>query len=204
MVGPPRPFPAALRLVHLVDVAHAGDGDRLDALLLGGVTALWLRDPTASGRALYDAAGALLLRCRRLGAALLVGDRVDVALAVGADGVALGHRGVPLRAVRPWYPGWIGASCHTASDLASAVEQGADHVVVSPVFGVPSKGPPLGVEGLSALASAARVPVLALGGLTPDNVALLRGLPIAGVAAIRSLRDADPPAEAARRMAARG
>lgn len=198
----PRPFPAALRLVQIVDCAGAQDGARLDAALGAGVTCVWLRDPAATGRRLYDAAGSLLLRCRRLDAALLVGDRVDVAMAVGADGVQLGFRSVPVGSVRPWYRGWIGASCHNATEIAAAVDAGADHVVVSPVFGVPDKGTPLGVEGLAALAKVATVPVVALGGVEPGTVGLVRGLGLAGVAVIRALRDAEDPAAAARALRA--
>lgn len=194
---------AALRVVYVVDTAAAADGPRVDAALAHGVTALWLREPGASGRALYDAAGSLLLRCRRLGAVLLVGDRADVAMAVGADGVQLGHRSPPARSVRPWYRGQLGVSCHTAAEIAAAEDAGADHVVVSPVFGVPDKGTPLGVEGLARLAATARGPVVALGGITPDNVGLLRDLRVAGVAVIRALRDAPDVAVAARRLSAR-
>lgn len=194
---------AALRLVYVVDTAAAADGPRVDAALDHGATALWLREPGATGRVLYDAAGSLLLRCRRLGAVLIVGDRADVAMAVGADGVQLGHRSPPARSVRPWYRGFLGVSCHSATEIAAAEEAGADYVVVSPVFGVPDKGTPLGVDGLAQLARTARRPVVALGGVTPDNVGLLRDLGLAGVAVIRSLRDAADPAAAARRLSAR-
>jgi thiamine-phosphate pyrophosphorylase len=197
------PFPAALRLVLVADVEDARDGERIDAALSSGATCVWLRAPDATGRALYDAAGGLLLRCRRLGAALLVGDRVDVALAVGADGVQLGGRAVPARAVRPWYRGWIGVSCHSAADLAAAHAAGADHVVVSPVFGVPQKGPPLGVEGLAALVRGFPRPVVALGGIDASNVGVVRAVPeVAGAAVIRALRDAPDPAAAARALSA--
>jgi len=202
-VSAPGLVAAALRLVYVVDTAAAADGTRIDAVLEHGVTALWLREPGANGRALYDAAGSLLLRCRRLGAVLVVGDRADVALAVGADGVQLGHRSPPARSVRPWYRGWMGVSCHSVAEIAAATDAGADHVVVSPVFGVPDKGAPLGVEGLARLASGVGPPVVALGGITPENVGLLRRLPVAGVAVIRALRDAPDPAAAARRLSAR-
>ena len=194
---------AALRLVYVVDTRAAADGARVDAALEHGATALWLREPAASGRALYEAAGSLLLRCRRLGAVLVVGDRADVAMAVGADGVQLGHRSPPARSVRPWYRGFLGESCHNAADVVAAEEAGADYLVVSPVFGVPDKGAPLGVDGFAQLARLAHRPVVALGGITPDNVGLLRGDVAAGVAVIRALRDADDPAAAARRLSAR-
>ena len=106
------PFPAALNLVYVVDLEEAARAERLDAVLAAGVTCLWLRAPGASGRELYDAAGGLLLRCRRAGAALLVGDRTDVALAVKADGVQIGSRSPPPDRVRHWYGGWMGVSCH--------------------------------------------------------------------------------------------
>ena len=200
LIGAPL-FPAALRLILVADVDDARRGDRIDAALSSGVTCVWLRAPEATGRVLYDAAGGLLLRCRRLGAALLIGDRVDVALAVGADGVQLGGRAVPARAVRPWYRGWIGVSCHGAQDLAAAHAAGADHVVVSPVFGVPLKGLPLGVEGLAALVRGFPLPVVALGGIDAGNVALVRTVPeVAGTAVIRALRDAPDPAAAARAL----
>jgi thiamine-phosphate pyrophosphorylase len=194
------PFPQALRLVYVTDTAAAADGDRLDAALAAGVTSVWLREPGASGRALYEAAGSLLLRCRRLGAALIVGDRADIALAVGADGVQLGHRSPPPRAVRPWYRGWLGVSCHSAREVAAALDADADHVVVSPVFGVPEKGEPLGLDGLAALMRVATVPVVALGGIDADNAAVVRAAGVAGLAVIRALRDAADPAQAARRL----
>jgi thiamine-phosphate pyrophosphorylase len=198
----PTPFPTALRLVYVVDRESAADTDRLEAACRGGVTAVWLRDPQAGGRDLYDAAGSLLLRCRRLGAAVIVGDRVDVALAVAADGVQIGHRGVPPRVVRPWYRGWLGVSCHTQQDLEGAEAAGADHVVLSPVFGVPAKGEPLGVSRLRELASQMRVPVVALGGIDPSNVAAVRAAGVTGVGVIRAIRDADDPEAAARALSA--
>jgi thiamine-phosphate pyrophosphorylase len=200
-VTAPGPFPAALRLVHVVDADDARDGARMDAVLAAGVSCLWLRAVGATGREVYDAAGSLLLRCRRAGAALLVGDRADVAMAVAADGVQLGHRSPPPRAVRPWYRGWMGVSCHSAEDVAAAQDGGADHVVLSPVFGVPRKGAPLGVESLAAIVSGTRLPVVALGGIGPGNVAEVRAAGVLGVAAIRSLREAEDLPAAGRAMA---
>lgn len=194
-------LPAALRLVYVVDVKDARRGERVDAVLAAGVTCLWLRSPESTGRELYDAAGALVLRCRRLGAALLVGDRVDVALAVGADGVQLGSRGVPARAVRPWYRGWMGVSCHTPDELAAAEAAGADHAVLSPVYGVPQKGQPLGAERFAALVAGVSLPVVALGGIDASNADAVRVAGASGVAVIRAIRDAEDPAAAARGLA---
>lgn len=187
-----------LRLVHVVDARGAADRARLVSILSAGVTALWLREPSATGRELFDVARALRSLTADAGALLLVGDRPDVALAVGADGVQLGHRAVPPEHVRPWYRGRLGVSCHDASDLRAAAAAGADHVVVSPVFPVPGKGAPLGLEGLATLMTATTLPVVALGGVTPSTAARILGLGVAGIAVARALTDAPDPVGVAR------
>lgn len=191
----------ALRLVFIVDAATARRGDHLDAALGSGVSALWLREPAATGAELYTLARDLVVRCQGHGAALIVGDRADVALAAGAQGVQLGHRSPPAKHVRPWFDGWIGVSCHSARDLQRAAAAGADHAVLSPVFGVPEKGTPLGTERLaSLLQEVADLPVVALGGIEAENVTEVRETGAAGVAVIRALRDATDPVERARAL----
>jgi len=191
-----------LRLVHVVDTRGAVDRASLTRLLDAGVTALWLRDPAATGRALFDAARVLRALTSDAGALLLVGDRPDVALAVDADGVQLGHRAVPPEHVRPWYRGRLGVSCHDASDLRAAAAAGADHVILSPVFAVPGKGAPLGLAGLMTLLTSTALPVVALGGITPATVVAVRGLGVAGVAVARALADAADPSVVARTLSA--
>ncbi len=154
----------ALRLIYIADLEAAADEERLRDLARGGVTAVWLRAPEATGAELYAGAKRLRDLTRSEGVALLVGDRVDVARAVGAEGVQLGHRAPPIEALRGDYPAWIGTSCHTAGDLARAARGGADHAVLSPVFAVPGKGEPLGVDGFTALRDTVDLPVVALGG----------------------------------------
>lgn len=180
----------ALRLVYVVGAAAALRPAHVEAVLEGGATALWLRAPEATGAELFRLAQDLLARCRRHGAGLIVGDRADVALACGADGVQLGHRAPPAAQVRPWYRGWLGVSCHDAAQLAAARLAGADHAVLSPVFGVPEKGAPLGPLAFARLAARAGLPVVALGGIEPGNVAEVASAGAAGVAVVRALRDA--------------
>lgn len=188
----------ALRLIYIVDLDAAADGERLRDLIRGGVTAVWLRAPKATGAQLYARARPLRDLTRTLEAALLIGDRVDVAQAVGADGVQLGHRAPPFEALRDGYAGWIGTSCHTAEDLERAARGAADHAVLSPVFAVPGKGAPLGVDGFGALRSTVDLPVVALGGIHGAHAGLLRAAGADGVAAIRALRDATDAGRAAR------
>jgi thiamine-phosphate diphosphorylase len=190
----------ALHLVFIVDGHSARDGDLVDTALGSGVSALWLRVPGATGAELYRLAHDLRLRTRAHGRALLVGDRADVALAADADGVQLGHRSPPTRHVRPWFDRWIGVSCHSAGDLERAGQDAADYAVLSPLFGVPEKGTPLGLAAFKRLREDAPLPVVALGGIDETNVGEVRRLSPAGVAVIRALRDAAEPARTARRL----
>lgn len=145
-----------------------------------GVEMVQLREKDLSPRALY----ALTLDVMALGARVLVNDRLDVALAAGAHGVHLRSGSVPVErvlAVTP--PGFlIGVSCHSAADVARA--QGADFVVLSPVFAKPGYAPPLGLERFAAIARAASMPVFALGGVTEENAAACLAAGAAGVAGI--------------------
>ncbi len=202
---PPAPRLAeALRLLYVVDEPRARDWRRLESALDGGVSALWLRAPEASGADLYRLAKELLLRTRARGAALILGDRADVALAAGADGVQLGHRSPPAHRVRPWFPGWLGVSCHGEGELRRAQEAGADYAVLSPVYGVPEKGVPLGAALFERLRLSVTLPVVALGGIEAGNADEVRAAGAAGVAVIRALSQADDPRAAAGRLLGRG
>lgn len=190
----------ALRLVYIVDREAARDWHRLDTVLAAGASCLWLRAPGATGAELYRAARDLVWRTHERGASIVIGDRADVAQAVGADGVQLGFRSPPARKVRPWFDGWIGVSCHSEAELRSAERAGADYAVLSPLFGVPAKGGPLGTALFQRLVEAVDIPVVALGGIDAGNAGEARAAGAAGVAVIRALRDAPDPEEAGRRL----
>lgn len=194
-------FASRLGLVWIVDGTSADDAGRLDTALAHGVTALWLRAPWLDGATLYRTARDLRRRTRDHGAALIVGDRADVALAAEADAVQLGFRSPPLRRVRPWFRGAIGVSCHTARDLERAALGGATYTVLSPVFGVPEKGEPLGLPQLARLVAEAELPVVGLGGIGPEEAPEVRAAGAVGVAVIRALRDAEDVLDATRRLA---
>jgi thiamine monophosphate synthase len=91
-------------------------------------------------------------------------------------------------------------SCHTGGDLRRAVEAGADHAVLSPLFGVPEKGTPLGVARFESLRATVGIPVVALGGIETGNASEARLAGADGVAVVRTLRDAEDPAAAARAL----
>ena len=190
----------ALRLIYIVDREAAADWARLDAVLSAGVSCVWLRAPGATGAELQRTAQELVWRCHGRGAGVIVGDRADVALSSGADGVQLGFRSPPVRKIRPWFKGWIGASCHSSAELGKAERGGADYAVLSPLFGVPDKGGPLGSAHFEQLAAACALPVVALGGIDETNVDRTRATGAAGIAVIRALRDASDPEAATRAL----
>jgi len=185
---------------------------RLAAALAGappGRVAVHLREKDLPGGALLALGWPLLEVCRRRGARLLVNDRLDVALALGADGVHLPAAGVPPAEARRLLgpAALIGVSCHGAAEVERARQGGASFATFSPVWDTPSKrsyGPP---QGLEALAAAARLglPLVALGGVDPENAAQAYGAGASGVAAIRAwLAGPDPAGAVERFLAARG
>lgn len=198
-----------LPVVHLItDRRLARDlAARADAALAGlprGRASIHLREKDLGGRELLALARALATVCRRHGQLLLVNDRLDVALAAGADGVHLPAAGIPPGEARRIVGSGrlIGVSCHSAADVARAKAGGADFAFLSPIHDTPSKrefGPPLGV---GALREAARLglPLVALGGIGAGNAAEARAAGAWGVAAIRAWLEGPDPAEAVRRM----
>lgn len=200
--------------LHLVtDRALAPDlPARLEAALAGappGRVAVHLREKDLAGGALLALGRALLAVCRRRGAVLIVNDRLDVAVALGAGGVHLPSAGVPPREARRLLgpSALVGVSCHGPDDVARARDGGASFATFSPIWDTPSKrryGQPL---GLQALAAAVRLglPLVALGGVDGGNAPQAFAAGASGVAAIRAwLTGPEPAAAVARLLAARG
>lgn len=176
------------------------------ALAPPGRVAVHLREKDLGGAALLALARALLPVCRARGAALLVNDRLDVALAAGADGVHLPAAGVgPAEARRLLGPGaLIGVSCHSAKEVERARLGGATFATFSPIWDTPSKRAYGAPVGLSALRTAAGLglPLVALGGVEPGNAALAFAAGASGVAVIRAwLAGAEPAAAVAALLA---
>jgi thiamine-phosphate pyrophosphorylase len=154
----------------------------------------------------------LALLCRRLRgltldtqAMLIVNDRVDVALAVGADAVQRTSTSLPVKDIRALVEGRlkIGASVHSLRDAIEAEVNGADWLVFGPVYDTPSKrasGPPQGLDKLSRVATAVKVPVIAIGGITPERVHDVKRAGAHGVAVVSSILTADSPAAATRKF----
>jgi thiamine-phosphate pyrophosphorylase len=149
----------------------------------------------------------------RAGALLIIDDHIDIAMAVDADGVHLGQEDLPLaeaRALvarwRPERPFLIGVSTHDAAQVEAAVRGGADYLGFGPVYETATKANADPVQGIQGLADAVRragvVPVVAIGGITPERSAAVAAAGAAAACCISSVNDSRNPAEAAVRIAA--
>jgi len=173
------------------------------AALEGGVRAVQLREKDLSAAELYPLARELRELTARHDARLLINDRLDVALAVKADGVHLGGHSLPVVAARKILgpDKLIGVSTHRFEEVTGAQRDGADFVTFGPVYFTPSKavyGEPVGLGPLREVCSAAPLPVFALGGVTLGCLPELRSSGCRRVALISAiLASADPAAAAA-------
>ncbi|HUY19039.1 MAG TPA: thiamine phosphate synthase [Candidatus Binataceae bacterium] len=173
-----------------------------------GAIAIQLREKDLEGRALYELALRMRELCTRYGAPLLINDRIDVAIACGADGVHLPANSFTPEQARALLgeSRLIGVSTHSSAEVAQAASAGADFVVYGPVFQPLSKtagyGAARGAEGLGAACRAAPIPVYALGGITAERMHRLTGTGLAGAAAIGAVLGAEAPGAAARALLA--
>jgi thiamine-phosphate pyrophosphorylase len=199
----------APRLYVILDRSVAGGRDLdpiLAAVLAGGAEMIQLREKTWPSGTLFPMAQRLRARCRAAGVPFIVNDRVDVALAVDADGVHLGQDDLPPAAARPLLkPGMIlGLSTHSVEQAKTAQAAGADYVAVGSMFPTATKpefqlvGPALARE----VRPVVHVPLIGIGGITPDNVGDVIAAGVDGVAVISAVCAAPDPAAAARRFIA--
>jgi thiamine-phosphate pyrophosphorylase len=193
--------PGLPRLYLITDRALAPGGDLAAALaapLVAGVRLVQLRAKDLSARDLLALARAVKARTDAAGASLLINDRADVAVAVGAAGVHLTSDDPPVAEVRAWLgsAALIGVSTHTPAEAAAAGREGASFVTFGTVYDTPSKrglGTPVGTAALAEAVRSAGVPVFALGGVDAARLAEVRGAGAHGIAVIRAvLADPDP------------
>lgn len=179
------------------------------ALLASGARVLQVRikpeRPATAGQLVR--AGRMARRvCTEHGAALVMNDRIDVALAVGADGVHLGQTDLPLAVARSIAGRlWIGISTHDLDQVHAARAAGADYIGYGPVFATSTKRNPDAVQGVAALreavAAAGEMPVVAIGGITAGHVPELYGAGVAAICAIGAVTGAADVTAAARAFA---
>ncbi len=174
----------------------------VDAALKCGVTAVQLRAKHLTDRELLGLSSTMATCCRHHGALFLVNDRVDIALASGADGVHLGVDDLPLATARQLLgpEAIIGYSPETDLETRIARANGADYLGVGPVFGTASKsdaGEPIGRCGLHHRVEIAQIPVIGIGGITAATAASVISTGAVGVAVVGAiLRSTNPGASA--------
>jgi thiamine-phosphate pyrophosphorylase len=192
--------------LHLVTEPHHGPAElmrRVALALEGGVDWVQLRDKSAPAATLFELGARLLRLSHERGARLAINDRLDVALALRADGIHLAGQSLPVaEAVRLADQRLrVGRSVHALAEAQQAAAAGAAYVTFGPVFPTRSHPgmPPRGLDELANIVRALDVPVLAIGGITAENLPDVLATGCAGVAVISAiLSDPDPAAAAAR------
>ncbi len=183
-----------MRLVVITEPGESGRGHEevARAALAGGCRAVQMRDKELSDREFARVAAGLKELCRRSSALFFVNDRVDVAAAVGSDGVHLGVEDVDVESARRLMPpgAIIGFSPEGLDEARAAVAAGADYLGVGPVFATPTKGDagvPMGLEGLAPYVKAHVAPVIGVGGINAENAASVLEAGASGVAVVSAV-----------------
>lgn len=193
--------------LHVLTDARGGPAAlrAVEAAVAAGASVVQVRAKGCTDRELYEFARAVVALCRPAGATCLVNDRVDVALAVGADGTHLGAGDLPLAAARrlagPQH--LLGGTAREPVLARALVAEGADYLGVGPAYPTQTKtGLPdaLGPAGIAAVAAAVDVPVIAIGGVTAERVGELLAAGAAGVAVVGAVSGAADPGAATRAL----
>lgn len=175
--------------------------------LAGGATAIQLREKKLPARDLVELGREIRKLTRAAGATFIVNDRLDVALAVEADGLHIGQEDLPARVARQLLgPGRIlGVSTGTIAEARQAEADGADYLGVGSIFATGSKGDagePIGPAGLKVIRAAVTIPIVGIGGINSHNAAAVIAAGADGVAVISAVLGAPDVAAAARELAA--
>lgn len=177
----------------------------LERALDGGLKAIQLREKDLGGKELFLVTEAARKLTQRYHACLLINDRIDVALAVDADGVQLGKASIPIETARKLLgpQKMIGASTHSLEEAQEAQQNGADFILFGPVYFTPSKasyGAPQGLAALQKIVEKISLPVYAIGGINRENIEEVKGSAIRGVALISAVMSASDPTAATREI----
>jgi thiamine-phosphate pyrophosphorylase len=204
-----RPAPARWRLYVITDERLGRGRSHLEiaeAAIRGGADVVQLRDKAASSHRLYDIALQMRRLTRDAGVPFIVNDRLDIALAVDADGVHIGVEDLPTSVARRLLgPGKIlGVSAETLEEAVTAEREGADYLGVGPVFEArgtkPDAGEPLGLDRIARIRRGCRLPIVAIGGIHAENARSVRDAGANAAAVISAVASAEDVAQAARML----
>lgn len=173
---------------------------KVEEAIKGGVTIVQLREKQANGKTFYEKAIKLKKLLDQYNIPLIINDRVDIALAVGADGIHIGQKDIPLQAVRKIASNMvIGVSVSTPLEAIQAEKDGADYIGVGSVFPTESKEDaeilPYGM--LDSILASVHIPAVAIGGINLHNVETLKRKSLAGLAVVSGILHAPDPLIAA-------
>ena len=175
------------------------------AAVAGGVSCIQLREKSCGTREFLNEALALqpLLKSRNI--PLIINDRLDIALAIEADGVHLGQSDMPIGMARKIAGDSliIGISAESVDDALRAEQEGADYIGISPVFSTPTKtdiAPPLGLEGVRQIRALVDIPLVGIGGINSDNAESVLAAGADGIAVVSAIVSAADPAGAAKKL----
>lgn len=171
--------------------------ERCEAALRGGATLVQIREKGKSTREYITLAKKLHAICQRYNVPLIIDDRIDVAMAIDAEGVHLGQSDMPIDTARKILGDSviIGATAKTVPQALEAYRQGADYLGVGAIYPTTTKVKTIltSVDTLRDICSAVPIPVNAIGGLNRDNIDILRGIPIAGICVVSAIMKAENP-----------
>ncbi len=180
---------------------------RVEQALLGGVTLLQLREKEKSTREYIELAEKVHSITQKYSVPLIIDDRVDVALAVNAEGVHLGQSDMPVSIARRILGDdfIVGATSKTVPQAVKAFEQGADYLGVGAIYPTTTKVKTIltSTETLGEICNAVTIPVNAIGGLNKDNIDVLKGIPVSGICVVSAIMKAEEPKRATEEIKAR-
>ncbi len=177
---------------------------KVEAALKSGVTILQLREKDKSTREYMNLASKVHEITKAYGVPLIIDDRLDVAMAVGTEGVHLGQSDMPIGVARKIVGDSmiIGATTKTVPQALEAYEQGADYLGVGAIYPTTTKVKTVltSVDTLRDICAAVSIPVNAIGGLNKDNIDILKGVPIAGICVVSAIMKAEDSGKAAKEL----
>ena len=180
---------------------------RVEQALKGGATLLQLREKNKTTREYIELAQKVHTIAKRYHVPLIIDDRVDVALAVDAEGVHVGAEDMPIAMARKIMGADknIGATAKTVPWAKEAYEQGADYLGVGAIYPTTTKVKTVltSTDTLRDICNAVPIPANAIGGLNKDNIDVLAGIPIAGICVVSAIMKADDPKTAAEELKTR-
>lgn len=177
---------------------------KVESALKGGVTLLQIREKDKSTREYIELANKVHNITKKYNVPLIVDDRLDVAMAVDAEGVHLGQSDMPIKTARKLFgeDKIIGATTKTVEQAKEAYEQSADYLGVGAIYPTTTKVVTIltSTETLNDICNTVPIPVNAIGGLNKDNIDVLKGISISGICAVSAIMKADNPEKAAREL----